>query len=197
MAIEIKVKADEQVTKYYDMLAAKTMKQFDAASTARATGLDVVDRVETIPVADLADRTETIIGPPGIAKRYREAMKETKGDRMLTIFKIFKEIIEQEWCTIPDPQKRIEQAIKTALVINTEGVVVAPLDGVPQILISENPDKSKYINIYYAGPIRAAGGTSAVLPVILGDYARILMGLDRYKPTEDEVERYIEENKRE
>jgi DNA polymerase II large subunit len=193
MAVEIKVKAEEQVKKYYDQIITKTMKQFDVASNARATGLDVANRVETIPVSDLADRTETIIGPPGIAKRYRESMKETKGDRMLTIFKIFKEIIEQEWCEIPDPQKRVEQAIKTALVINTEGVVVAPLDGVPQVLISENPDKSKYINIYYAGPIRAAGGTSAVLPVILGDYARILMGLDRYKPTEDEVERYVEE----
>jgi len=112
---------------------------------------------------------------------------------MNTIFKIFKEIIEQDWCKIEDESKRVEQAIKTALVLNTEGVVVAPLDGVPRILINRNPDGSKYIDIYYAGPIRAAGGTSAVLPLILGDYARELLNLDRYKPTEDEVERYVEE----
>jgi len=56
-----------------------------------------------------------------------------------------------------------------------------------------NPDGSKYIDIYYAGPIRAAGGTAAVLPLILGDYARKILDLDVYKPTEDEIERYVEE----
>ena len=85
------------------------------------------------------------------------------------------------------------QAIKTALVLNTEGVVVAPLDGVPKVEINRNPDGSRFIDIYYAGPIRAAGGTSQVLPLILGDYARTLLELDKYKPTDDEVERYVEE----
>ncbi|MCK4884203.1 MAG: DNA polymerase II large subunit, partial [Candidatus Diapherotrites archaeon] len=43
------------------------------------------------------------------------------------------------------------------------------------------------------GPIRAAGGTSQVLPLILGDYARNILEIDKYKPTDDEVERYVEE----
>jgi DNA polymerase II large subunit len=193
MGIEVKVEADENVQEYYRKLAEKTMRQFEIASRAKQRGFDVSMSVETVPVADLADRTETIIGPPGIAKRFREAIRETNGERMGAIFLIFREIIEQKWCRIEDQSKRVEQAIKTALVLHTEGVVVAPLDGVPQVLISKNPDGSSYVDIYYAGPIRAAGGTSAVLPLILGDYARQLLGLDRYKPTEDEVERYVEE----
>ncbi|MAG21929.1 MAG: DNA polymerase II large subunit [Candidatus Diapherotrites archaeon] len=193
MQLKLEIEAEPNVKEYYKKLAEKTLKQFDNASKARAKGFDVSEAVETVPVADLADRTENIIGPKGIAKRYREAMKETKDDRLQAIFKIFKEMIEQKWCKIEDPSKRVEQAIKTALVLNTEGVVVAPLDGVPQINISKNPDGTPYINIYYAGPIRAAGGTSQVLPLILGDYARELMDLDRYKPTGDEVERCVEE----
>ncbi len=185
--------AEPHVKRYYEKLAQRTTEQLERATKARARGFDIKDYVETVPVSDLADRTETIIGPPGIAEHYRKDMKELNGDRMQVIFKLFREMIEQDWFKIEDPAKRVEQAIKTALVINTEGVVVAPLDGVPKVDISENPDGSKYIDIYYAGPIRAAGGTSAVLPVILGDYARILMKLDKYKPTEDEVERYVEE----
>ena len=193
MPIKIDIEASSAVKSYYDSVAAEVEKQLSVATEAKSRGFDVSTAIETKPVADLADRTETIIGPPGIAKRYREVFEETKGNRMDAIFQIFREIMDQQWCKIEDDQKRIEQAIKTCLVLNTEGVVVAPLDGVPEIKISKNPDGSKYIDVYYAGPIRAAGGTSAVLPLILGDYAKQLLGLDRFKPTEDEVERYVEE----
>jgi len=188
--------AEKHIHEYFEELEEKAMKEVSIATKARKKGLDVSTGIETVPVADLADRTETIIGPKGIAKRYRELYSKTKGEnrRIRVIFKLFKEIIEQKWCSIPDESKRIEQAIKTSLVLYTEGVVVAPLDGVPKIIISKNPDGSPYIDIYYAGPIRAAGGTSQVLPLILGDYARKLLGLGRYVPTKDEVERYVEEN---
>jgi len=188
--------ANEQVMTYFDSLKEHAMQQVDTANKARAKGLDYAKEIETKPVSDLADRAETIIGPPGIAKRYRKLINETQGDnkRLRVIFQLFRELIEQEWYEIPDDSKRVEQAIKTALVLNTEGVVVAPIDGVPKVLISKNPDGSNYIDIYYAGPIRAAGGTSQVMPLILGDYARKLMGVGRYMPTKDEVERYVEEN---
>ncbi|MBU1939947.1 DNA polymerase II large subunit, partial [Candidatus Micrarchaeota archaeon] len=110
-----------------------------------------------------------------------------------TIFKIFEDVIEGRLGDIPNRQKRLEQAVKTALVLVTEGVVVAPLDGVPSVKISKNFDGTEFVDVYFAGPIRAAGGTHAVFPLILGDYGRKLLGLDRYKPTEEEVERYVEE----
>jgi DNA polymerase II large subunit len=191
--IKLDFEAEPHIKKYYEGLVEKSMKQFDLASKAKEKGFDASTRVETIPVQDLADRTETIIGPIGIAARYRECLAEHDGDRIRTIFQIFKEIIEQKWCKIENPEKRLEQAIKTGLVLITEGVVVAPLDGVPEIKISANPDGSRFVDIYYAGPIRAAGGTATVFPLILGDYGRILLGLDRYKPTQDEIERYVEE----
>lgn len=183
---------EPKIKEYYNNLFKKTKAQLSIASKAKKIGIDPSKEIEPKPVRDLADRTESIIGPPGVAKRYREIYKEKK-DRMQTIFQIFEEIITQKWCKIEDIEKRVEQAIKTCLVLNTEGVVIAPLDGVPKIIMSENPDGSKYIDIYYAGPIRAAGGTSAVLPLILGDYARKILGIGKYIPTLDEIERYVEE----
>lgn len=191
--LALNVLGDERTKKYYGALAARVHEQFDWAKKARETGLDVSLEVESLPVADLADRTEKIAGPLGIAKRFREALVECNGKRMDTIFKVFKEIVAENTFNIPDTQKRVEQGIRTALVILTEGVVVAPLDGLPQALISRNPDGSRYVDVYFAGPIRAAGGSATVLPLILGDYAQKLLGLERYKPTEDEVERYVEE----
>ena len=185
--------ADEATKNYFSLLEKKVNTQYELAVKARSMGRDIEMEVECPPTVDLADRTENIIGPKGVAKRYRELYDEHKGDRNKAIFQLFKEIIEGQLGNIPDKEKRLEQAVKTALVLVTEGVVVAPLDGVPKIKISANHDGSKYVDIYFAGPIRAAGGTATVFPLILGDYARQLMGLDRYKPTNDEIERYVEE----
>jgi len=185
--------ADQDTKKYFETLKEKVDQQYAIAVEARAKGKDVEMEVECPPTLDLADRTENIIGPKGVAKRYRELFEQHKKDRNKAIFQLFKEIIEGDLGNIPDDEKRLEQAVKTALVLVTEGVVVAPLDGLPRVEISKNHDGSKYVDLYFAGPIRAAGGTATVFPLILGDYARQLMNLDVYKPTSDEVERYVEE----
>src|SRR3989338_8326586 len=191
--VKLEVKADSATKNYFESIKKRVDRQYSIASQARAIGKDVALEVECPPTLDIADRTENIIGPKGVAKRYRELYEEHKGDRNRVIFQLFREIIEEKLVSIPNPEKRLEQAVRTCLVLVTEGVVVAPLDGVPKVKISKNPDGSRYVDIYFAGPIRAAGGTATVFPLILGDYARQLMGLDRYKATNDEVERYVEE----
>ncbi len=194
MSFDLEIDAPEHVVNYYKKLTKQVNDQLAVAKKARAKGKDVSLEVETTPTTDLADRCEKITGPPGVAKRYREIYEEMDGNRTKSIFKIFKEIIENDsWVNIDDREKRLEQAVKTSLVLVTEGVVVAPLDGVPSVKISKNFDGSKFVDIYFAGPIRAAGGTATVFPLILGDYARKLMGLEKYKPTEEEIERYVEE----
>ncbi len=189
---EITFPAAPQIKNYFKTIQNQTKEVFEIAQSAKATGKDLSDFVEVVPAVDLADRAETIIGLPGLAKIFRDIFEEVK-DRRKSYFRLFQEILEQKWWSIPDDQKRVEIGIKTCLLIETEGVVVAPLDGVPKVEINTNPDGSKYIDIYFAGPIRAAGGSSTVIPLILGDYARQFMHLDRYKPTQDEMERYVEE----
>ncbi|MDD3083799.1 MAG: DNA polymerase II large subunit, partial [Candidatus ainarchaeum sp.] len=180
------------IKKYLEEMQKRVSEQYELAKKVKEKGFDISTKVEMTPAVDLADRAETLIGLPGLARRYREIIVE-KNDRMATYFQLFKEIIEQKWCSIPEEQKRLEIGIKSCLLIQTEGVVVAPLDGLPKIEINKNPDGSKYVDVYFAGPIRAAGGSSTVIPLILADYGRKLLGLDKYKPTKDEIERYVEE----
>lgn len=189
---KINVFANNEIKNYFEKIQEQASEQYELAKKMRSKGNDINTIVEMTPAVDLADRAETLINLPGLAKRYREVISQTPGRRE-AYFQLFKEIIEQKWCKIPDEQKRLEIGIKACLLIETEGVVVAPLDGLPKVEINKNPDGSRYVDIYYAGPIRAAGGSSTVIPLILGDYGRKLLKLDKYKPTRDEVERYIEE----
>ena len=111
--------------------------------------------------------------------------------------------IAREIVTTPDEEgvedslevkeQKSDQATRTALAILTEGVVAAPLEGISQIRIKKNFDDGNYLAVYFAGPIRSAGGTAAALAVLIGDYIRISLGLDVFKPTDIEVERYVEE----
>ena len=184
--------AEPHIHKYFSLIQSKSLSAFNAAQKAKKLGVDLSTSVEVTPAVDLADRAETIIGLTGLAKRFREIFAESK-DRRKAYFKLFHEILEEKWWKFPTEQQRVEIGIKTCLLIETEGVVVAPLDGVPKVEINSNPDGSRYIDIYFAGPIRAAGGSSTVIPLILGDYARNYLKLGTYKPTDDEVERYVEE----
>jgi DNA polymerase II large subunit len=87
----------------------------------------------------------------------------------------------------------IQCAIRTAAAIITEGVVAAPLEGISQVSLAKNDDGTDYIKIYFAGPIRSAGGTAEALSVLAADYVRRKIGVGPFKPRNDVVERYVEE----
>jgi DNA polymerase II large subunit len=161
----------------------------DIANRARAKGYDPEEVVE-IPVAtDLAERVENLVGPEGIAQRIRDASEDL--NREETALHIAREIVR----TIPfsSKEKALDQAIRTGLAILTEGVLVAPLEGVSDIKVKTNADGSKYADVYFSGPIRAAGGTAQALSVLIADVVRRELKLAPYQPTPKEVERYKEE----
>ena len=78
-----------------------------------------------------------------------------------------------------DPEPAAEQAIRTALAIFTEGLTAAPIQGIAQVKIKTNLDRTKYLAIYFAGPIRSAGGTDQALTLVVGDFVRRRLDLDR------------------
>ena len=75
------------------------------------------------------------------------------------------------------------------------GVVSAPLEGISKILIRTDSFGRKYLSLYFAGPIRAAGGTTAALCVLIADYVRRKSSIPKYEATEAEIGRYVEEVK--
>ncbi len=177
-------------TKYVKDLERQLEQLYLICKKSRAKGFDPKLKPECEVARDLADLVEGLVGPKGVAERIRELSKTLPREDLA--FKIAEEIVYGRFGHL-EPEEAAEQAIRTALAILTEGLTAAPVQGVSKVRIKVNNDRSKYLAIYFAGPIRSAGGTDQALTLVIGDFVRKLLGLDRYKPTDDEIARFIEE----
>ena len=173
---------------YFDQLETLLEKEYQIAQRARIQWKDPVPEIEIPRAKDMADRVESLVGPRGIADIIRSLDMQGVSREDIAL-KAIDGIIESHF----QGEKTAEQCVRTSLAILTEGIVAAPLEGIAKVKIKSNFDGTTYLAIYFAGPIRSAGGTAAALVVLLGDYIRQKLHLDRYKITEEEVERFIEE----
>lgn len=176
---------------YFSKLSEDFESAYSVAKEARAKGFDPKETVEIYPAPDLASRVEGLINIAGLAEIIRKYEK-TKSKSKLA-FSVVDEICKNEKFDNYETIKRIEVAVRVGSAILTDGVLVAPTEGITGIRRYKNPDGTDYIAVMYAGPIRGAGGTAAAQSVALADYARKIFDIGQYRPTQDEVERYVEE----
>ncbi|UIP00091.1 DNA polymerase II large subunit [Halobaculum sp. CBA1158] len=177
--------------RYFTRIEDRLDEAFERAEAAKAQGKDPETEIE-IPVArDMADRVENILGIPGVAERVREL--EGEMSREEAALELVTDFVEGNVGDFDSRAGKIEGAVRTAVALLTEGVVAAPIEGIDRVEILENDDGTEFINVYYAGPIRSAGGTAQALSVLVGDYARALLGIEEYRARDDEIERYAEE----
>jgi DNA polymerase II large subunit len=175
--------------KYFKELEDKLNELYDIATIARAKGLDATLEVDSKITQDIAERIEKLIGPPGITERMRELDGMNRREMS---FGIAREIALGRF-GVMEKQPAADQAIRTALAIMTEGVTVAPIQGIPEIKIKKNPDGTEFLSMYFAGPIRPAGGTAQALSMVIADVVRRTLKLEKWQPSEDAVNRFIEE----
>ena len=176
---------------YFATLRDGLQKAYAVASEARSQGFDPTEDVEVKIAKDVAARVEGIVGPPGVAEVIR-SLERSGMAREDIAFDLARRIAEGELFKA-NKEYLIEQAVRTGLGIITEGVLVAPTEGIAKIRIKQNPDGSDYIAVYYAGPIRSAGGTAAALSLLLADLARKVCGVGDYRATDSQIMRYMEE----
>ncbi|WP_297416904.1 DNA-directed DNA polymerase II large subunit [Thermococcus sp.] len=178
---------------YFESLQREIDRAYEIARKARAQGKDPSLEVEVPQATDMAGRVESLVGPKGVAPRIRELVKEY--GKEIASLKIVDEIIDGKFGDLGSKERYAEQAVRTALAILTEGIVSAPLEGIADVKIKRNTwaDNSEYLALYYAGPIRSSGGTAQALSVLVGDYVRKKLGLNRFKPSEEHIERMVEE----
>jgi DNA polymerase II large subunit len=179
---------------YIDDMRRQLKELYAISDSARAKGLDPALKTECIEAQDIADLVEGLVGPKNVALSIRKLSSQMPREEVA--FKVAQEIAQGKFNQPGEEQEQeqlAEQAIRTALAIFTEGLTAAPIQGIAQVKIKKNADQSRYLAVYFAGPIRSAGGTDQALTLVVGDYVRRELGLDTYKPTEDEVSRFVEE----
>jgi DNA polymerase II large subunit len=177
--------------RYFEGLEAGLEDALAVAERARAEGRDPETDVE-IPIArDMADRVEKVLGIDGVAERVREL--EGEMSREEAALELAADFAEGRVGDYDTRAGKIEGAVRTAVALLTEGVVAAPIEGIDRVELVENDDGSECVAIYYAGPIRSAGGTAQALSVLVADYVRSLLDVAEYAARDAEVGRYAEE----
>ncbi len=187
---ELNHRMSEGYRQYVEGLEKEFDRLYGIGEKAREKGLDPSLKPESKIAKDLADLVEGLVGPPGVAESIRALSAKLPREELA--FKVTEEIVYGKFGHLEE-EPAAEQAIRTALAIFTEGLTAAPIQGVAKVKIKVNSDRTRYLAIYFAGPIRSAGGTDQALTLVVGDFVRRLLGLDRYKPTEQEISRFIEE----
>lgn len=165
---------------------------YEVALAARQEGFDPEPTPEVPRAQDMASRVEKLLAHlhiDGISEEIRALARDMpREDLAVTIARRL----------ATDPRRpgsladRVDTALRVGLAILTEGILVAPLEGLADVRLTEGAQGS-YIELHYAGPIRAAGGTAQALSVLLADIIRRDLGISAYHATPPEVGRYQEE----
>ena len=183
--------ASEEVRAYFRTLESGVQESYRVARAARAKGFDPDLEVEIPLTEDLASRVERLLRDydvEGVARRIRELAKDHDREELAIL--VAKEMAARPAAT---RDRAVERAVRVGLAILTEGILVAPLEGLAGVKIKRNRDGTNYVDLFYAGPIRSAGGTGQALSVLIADVVRRELGIGRYAPTREEVERFKEE----
>jgi DNA polymerase II large subunit len=180
------------VPPYFALIDQAVERAYAVAQAARAVGIDPEDHPEIPPAQDMAARVEKLLGHlplEGISEEIRALARDHPRDEVAVA--MVRRIVK-------DPRRgasveaRLDAALRVGLAILTEGILVAPLEGLAEVHL-RTVGGSSYIELFYAGPIRAAGGTAQAMSVLLADVARRELGVGPYRPLPGEVERYMEE----
>ncbi|MFP4545868.1 MAG: DNA polymerase II large subunit [Methanomassiliicoccales archaeon] len=186
-----KVACSEQMEAYFERLLEDANECYGVAERARSLGRDPENFVEIPQAEDLASRVEKILAAwkvEGVAERIRELGREHNREEVSIL-------VAKEVANMPASSKEesIEKAVRVGLAVLTEGILVAPLEGIAGVRIGRNSDGSDYVAVRFAGPIRSAGGTGQAMSVLIADVVRREHGIGRYLPTHGEVQRFNEE----
>ncbi len=178
---------------YYNSLTKKTFEVFEIAAKAKATLLDSSGIIEPKIAFDLADRVAKM-HEIDISEPLRELLK-TKG-KELSALKMAEDIANGKY--LPENtalEQKLDLAVRVGLAIVTEGVTIAPLQGISEVKIKKNKDGSDYLSVSIAGPMRSAGGTESAVTILIADYVRKIANLSKYQANcfDDETGRFVEE----
>ncbi|MFW9818763.1 MAG: DNA polymerase II large subunit [Candidatus Thorarchaeota archaeon] len=188
------VNISKTMESYFNAIQKQVDECYSIAERSREKGFDPELEVESPQAKDLAGRVEKLVGPKGVADVIRSLKKKGLTENEL-VFKVVADILENKIGNFDSLEARVDRAIRIGLAIKTMGVVSAPLEGISKILIRTDSFGRKYLSLYFAGPIRAAGGTTAALCVLIADYVRRKSNIPKYEATEAEIGRYVEEVK--
>jgi len=191
------MEASPEMHKYFDHIQKNVIALHGLANKARKKGLDPELKVEVQLAKNMAERVVgliSVIAPQivdsGVVERIMELEKEYGSLDWRVALRIAGEIAEEKFCKFENQEEAMSVGIRAGFAYVTVGVVSAPLEGIASIDLKDRMDKrGKYMSLSFAGPIRNAGGTAAVVAILIADYVRKKFKYDVYDTQENEKKR--------
>ena len=183
----------EHLHPYYRDILSQYEAAQNVAAAARSKGHDPTDTVESKTVFDLADRVNQMLRMDqfeGLVDRLRELLHTTTKER--AALTISQEIALGKFGAL-DRHEALSYGVRAGLAVMTDGVTVAPLEGISAVTIKQNDDNTDYASVSYAGPMRSAGGTEAGFSLVIADLTAKKLGLSNYRARQEEIDRFAEE----
>lgn len=193
---------EEAVQEYFKNFEKEVRDVYSLAEKCRAKGLDPTEIVE-IPLAkSLAEKSVGLIASmypqfnnSGIVERIVELENSHGKLDTAVAFGIAEEVAKQKFCSFDSQLQAIDAGIRIGLSYITLGVVSSPIEGFTGLKLGKTKEGKDYFIAYFSGPIRSAGTTAGCVVLMLIDYLREKFGYAKYDATEEEIKRYVTENK--
>ncbi len=187
------IKMPNYYLNYYTNLSNHTYTIFEHAALAKSSLVDSSGIVEPKIAFDLADRVAKM-HDIDIAEPLRDLLK-IHGKEISALI-LSKEIALGKYLLADATlEEKLDLAVRVGLAIVTEGVTIAPLQGISEVKIKKNKDGSEFLSVSIAGPMRSAGGTESAVTMLIADHVRKAVGLSKYQANcfDDETGRFVEE----
>ena len=191
-----------ELESYFSDLKRRVDLAYGVAATARAKGLDPVDKVECPLAVTMAERVVNLIktvypklSVEKISGRILELENKYGKSDATVSFVIAREVAASKFGKFDQKLDAIDAGIRIGFAYMTLGVVASPIEGYTGLKLGKTRDGKDYFIVSFSGPIRSAGTTSVCMVLMLIDYLRESFGYAKYDASEVEVKRYVQENK--
>ena len=187
------IKMPDYYRDYYSNLSTETISIYERAADAKSSLVDSSGIIEPKIAFDLADRVSKM-HDIDIVEPLRELLK-INGKEISALILSKQIALGKYTLSNASLEDKLDLAVRVGLAIVTEGVTIAPLQGINEVKIKKNKDGTEYLSISIAGPMRSAGGTESAVTMLIADHVRKAVGLSKYQANsfDDETGRFVEE----
>ncbi|MFX1504816.1 MAG: hypothetical protein ACFFDC_01765 [Promethearchaeota archaeon] len=179
---------EKEFQEYIQNLKDVLETQVQLAEKARARRFDPRSTIESRLTFSTKAKITSILNIPKL-EEYLPPNLSLHESSLLLAADIAKQIVNGRFVK-ESRENLILLALHSALVILSQGLISVPHESIPKISIGS---KSSHLTIYFSNTIRYTTGEIIGLVILIADYIRQVLHLNRFNPSPELINRYVEE----
>ena len=179
---------ENEFLEYIKSIKNNLEPQIQLATKVRSLKLDPHDIIESKITYSSNQKILAILNIPGLEDYLPVNLSQHENLVLLTA-NIAKQIVNERFIK-KSKEELVLLALQSALVIISQGLISIPQETIPRVEINPN---SNHLTIYFSNTIRYVAGDTIGLVVLIADYLRHVLHLNRFSSSPSLIGRYIEE----